>query len=75
MNSDQSCNPFSRKISCITLWVALSLFVFPSVLIADQFKATGTIDAYFSPCGGATETIVNEINSKVRSWFKEACNV
>jgi phosphatidylserine/phosphatidylglycerophosphate/cardiolipin synthase-like enzyme len=30
---------------------------------ADQFKATGTIDTYFSPNGGATEAIVKEINS------------
>jgi len=30
---------------------------------AEEFKATGTIDAYFSPRGGATEAIVKEIGS------------
>jgi len=53
----------SPKLSRLTLWVTLSLFVFPSVLLADQFKATGTIDAYFSPNGRTAEASVNEINS------------
>lgn len=30
---------------------------------AEEFKATGTIDTYFSPRGGATEAIVKEINA------------
>src|SRR5512133_33636 len=30
---------------------------------AEQFKATGTIDIYSSPRGGATEAIVNEISA------------
>ena len=33
-----------------------------SISLAEQFKATGTIDVYFSPRGGATEAIVKEIN-------------
>jgi hypothetical protein len=39
MNFNQSCIFICRKIYCITLWIALSLFVFPSVLIADQSLA------------------------------------
>jgi phosphatidylserine/phosphatidylglycerophosphate/cardiolipin synthase-like enzyme len=34
-----------------------------SICSAEEFKATGTIDAYFSPRGGATEAIVKEISS------------
>ena len=30
---------------------------------SEQFQSTGTIDAYFSPRGGATDAIVKEINS------------
>jgi phosphatidylserine/phosphatidylglycerophosphate/cardiolipin synthase-like enzyme len=30
---------------------------------AEQFKSTGTIDAYFSPNGGCTEAIVKELNN------------
>ncbi len=30
---------------------------------SETFNSTGTIDTYFSPRGGATESIVNEINS------------
>ena len=40
--------------------IALSLSTFS---LAEQFPATGTIDVYFSPRGGATEAIVSEINN------------
>lgn len=30
---------------------------------AEEFNSTGTVDAYFSPRGGATEAIVKEINT------------
>lgn len=35
----------------------------PAFSTADQFQSTGTIEAYFSPRGGATEAIVKEINA------------
>ena len=38
-------------------------FLILSPCIAEEFKATGIIDSYFSPLGGATEAIVKEINS------------
>lgn len=41
------------------LFIALSL---STISIAEQFPAIGTIDVYFSPRGGATEAIVDEIN-------------
>jgi len=49
-----------KSMTCI---LAILLFLVPSFGYAEQFKATGTIDVYFSPRGGATEAIVKEINS------------
>jgi len=43
--------------------ITLLLLVLPLVASAEQLKATGTVDVYFSPRGGATEAIVNEIGS------------
>lgn len=31
--------------------------------LSDSFQSTGTIDAYFSPNGGATEAIVDELDA------------
>jgi len=50
----------NKSILCI---LAILLFLVPSHGYAEQFKATGTIDVYFSPRGEATEAIVKEINS------------
>lgn len=47
-----------RLLVAFLITLTLSTFVF-----AEQFPATGTIDVYFSPHGGATEAIVNEINN------------
>jgi len=41
----------------------LLIFLVFSLCSAEEFKAIGTIDTYFSPRGGATEAIVKEINS------------
>ncbi len=54
-----------NRINCN---VVLFIFVFLSMLSvapahAEQFKATGTVDTYFSPHGGAAEAIVKEINN------------
>lgn len=46
-------------ISLLTILLLLT----PLVGNAEQFQSTGTIDAYFSPNGGATEAIIKEINS------------
>jgi hypothetical protein len=43
--------------------IAMLLLMLPLFANAEQFKATGTVDVYFSPRGGATEAIVNEIES------------
>jgi phosphatidylserine/phosphatidylglycerophosphate/cardiolipin synthase-like enzyme len=48
--------------SFIIFFVIIS-FIFLSPAHAEQFKAIGTIDAYFSPRGGTTEAVVKEINS------------
>ena len=48
------------RVVAVTLLLSISLIT-PS--IAEQFNATGTIDTYFSPRGGATEAIVKEIDS------------
>lgn len=51
---------------CISFYLVLAtLFTLlhtPSGL-AEEFQATGTIDVYFSPDGGATSAIVKEINN------------
>lgn len=41
----------------------ISVFILTSLSYAEQFPATGTVDVYFSPRGGATEAIVTEINN------------
>jgi hypothetical protein len=45
---------------------AISLIIFITLTtpcLSETFKATGTIDTYFSPRKGATEAIVKEIDS------------
>jgi phosphatidylserine/phosphatidylglycerophosphate/cardiolipin synthase-like enzyme len=51
-----------RYKSFLILFVIISLASL-SPAHAEQVKATGTIDAYFSPHGGCTEAIVKEITS------------
>lgn len=41
----------------------LIAFLLTSLTFAEQFPATGTVDVYFSPRGGATDAIVSEINN------------
>jgi len=45
------------------IFFLLTFLYFGSISYAEGFKATGTIDTYFSPRGGATEAIVKEINA------------
>ena len=52
-----------RKRSAFPLLVLLSIFTIFSQAHADQFKSTGTVDVYFSPDGGTTTAIVNELKS------------
>lgn len=54
------------NISIILIILAFSL------CNAEEFKATGTIDAYFSPRGGATEAIVKEINTAKQEILVQA---
>jgi hypothetical protein len=63
MDFHQLCDFISRKTSCIILGVTLSLLICPSILHSEQFNSTGTTSVYFSPNGGVTEAIVNQINS------------
>jgi phosphatidylserine/phosphatidylglycerophosphate/cardiolipin synthase-like enzyme len=39
------------------------LFLLTNLSHADHLKATGTIDVYFSPDGGATNAIISELNN------------
>jgi len=41
----------------------LAFTLFPIISHAERFQSIGTTDVYFSPRGGATEAIVQEINS------------
>jgi len=52
-----------KKRSSFLLLVLLSIFITFSHVHAEQFKSTGTVDVYFSPDGGTTAAIVNELNS------------
>jgi phosphatidylserine/phosphatidylglycerophosphate/cardiolipin synthase-like enzyme len=51
-----------RYKSFLILFVIISLISI-SPAHAEQFKATGIIDVYFSPHGGCTESIVKEISN------------
>jgi len=55
-------NNMKSKVFLIVLSAVISLLLLTSVH-ADQFQSTGTIDAYFSPHGGATDAIVKELNN------------
>lgn len=50
------------KVVLIILTVIISLLTLTPIQ-AEQFKSTGTVDAYFSPHGGCTEAIVKELVS------------
>jgi len=56
----------------IAIVSVLCLFACPYIIAAEQFKATGTIDVYFSPNGGATEAIVKEIDSAKKEIMVQA---
>ena len=47
----------------ITCYITILLCTLPLWATAENFQSIGTIDAYFSPHGGATEAIVDELNS------------
>ncbi|HQG32485.1 MAG TPA: phospholipase D family protein [Deltaproteobacteria bacterium] len=47
-------------------------FQFLSSIQAHQFKATGTVDVYFSPKGGAAEAIIREIDHARKDIFIQA---
>lgn len=51
-----------RKFHTAILYILVSLMML-TASYAEEFKATGTIDTYFSPRGGATEAIVKEITA------------
>lgn len=56
-------SPWSHIMLRTTLLSLIVLITLTTPCLSESFKAAGTIDAYFSPRGGATEAIVKEINS------------
>lgn len=52
----------SLRLPILTMCLVTCLLL-TAISYADEFKATGTIDTYFSPKGGATEAIAKEINA------------
>lgn len=50
------------KYPVVALFLLVT-FIFSNLCIADEFKATGTIEVLFSPKGGATEAVVKEIDN------------
>src|ERR1035441_5560873 len=58
--------PASTWSPCMLRLVVLATIVFITLTtpcLSEPFKSTGTIDAYFSPNGGVSVAIVNEINN------------
>lgn len=56
-------NPIHSALIQIIVFGTIIFLSHPTIAHADQFKSTGTIDVYFSPDGGTTAAIVNELNS------------
>jgi phosphatidylserine/phosphatidylglycerophosphate/cardiolipin synthase-like enzyme len=52
----------SIKLVAVLLVYTIIMMLSLAPAYAEQFKATGTVDAYFSPHGGTTEAIVKELN-------------
>jgi len=50
----------NRTIGC---FLAVFIFLSPMVAFGEHFKSAGTTDVYFSPNGGATEAIVQELKA------------
>lgn len=50
------------KYPVVALFLLVT-FIFSNLCIAEEFKATGTIEVLFSPKGGATEAVVKEIDN------------
>jgi phosphatidylserine/phosphatidylglycerophosphate/cardiolipin synthase-like enzyme len=59
-----------RMVKFIILLLASFSIVVPT--FAEPIKATGTMEVYFSPCGGATEAIVREIDQAKREILVQA---
>lgn len=54
---------YTHRYESFLILFVIILLISISPAHAEQFKATGTIDAYFSPHGGCTEAIVKELNT------------
>jgi phosphatidylserine/phosphatidylglycerophosphate/cardiolipin synthase-like enzyme len=60
------------RYSVPVLLVFYFAFEFFSSIQAHQLKATGTVDVYFSPKGGATDAVVREIDHARNEIFIQA---
>lgn len=58
--------------TCLAAVAFIFLFQSPVLVFGSPVKATGTVDTYFSPRGGATEATVKEINAARREILVQA---
>ncbi len=73
-------NPaFNKRIKTIVLRYSIPVvlvlyfaFQFLPSIQAHQFKATGTVDVYFSPKGGAAEAVIREIDHAAKEILVQA---
>ena len=67
--SSKHSSIIKRLLLSLLLLLCLSI---PPLSQADQFKSVGTTDVYFSPNGGAAESIVKEINTAKQEILVQA---
>ena len=54
---------FHSTLILITTFSTILFLSLLPIVHADQFKSTGTVDVYFSPNGGATNAVGDELNN------------
>jgi phosphatidylserine/phosphatidylglycerophosphate/cardiolipin synthase-like enzyme len=63
---------FMNRLRTSLIRITLSLILISCPAHAEQCKATGTIDAYFSPRGGAMQAIVKELDNAKKEILVQA---
>jgi phosphatidylserine/phosphatidylglycerophosphate/cardiolipin synthase-like enzyme len=56
----------------VALCLTISILSLPPLAQAEQFKSTGTVDVYFSPQGGTTTAVVNELDNAKQEILVQA---
>lgn len=56
---------------CLVLWITLSLYICPPMLLADQFPPTGTMPAYFYSNGGNAGSFIKKLDVAIPENLKQ----